>query len=100
PCVGGATMTQAAAAPRARFAGGSGSSLQGFFGPFFPGIEACFRLAIGGACAALWLGAIILLIGADDLLHQVVTHHVFFTELRYADSFNFFAYFQSFHQAG
>jgi len=75
-----------------------------FFDLCFPGLgHARFGFAvrrIDGLAAALRLSTIILLIGADDLLHQVMAHHIFFGEVGDADAVDFAADFQGFDQAG
>jgi len=43
---------------------------------------------------------IILFIGADDLLHQVVPYHILLSELHHANPFDLPANFQRFDQAG
>src|SRR5436309_6404830 len=70
------------------------SSLLDFFFSFFPGFSRRrSRFAIGGISAALRLSYIILFIGANDLLHQVVPHHVLLAKLYHADSVDLPAHF-------
>src|SRR5690349_10828097 len=77
------------------------SSLLDFFFAFFPGLSRRrSRFAIGSVYAALRLSYIILFIGTDDLLHQVVPHHVLLAELHHADPINLPANFQRLNQAG
>src|SRR5205814_6824318 len=77
------------------------SSLLDFFFSFFPGFSRRrSRFAIGGISAALRLSYIILFIGANDLLHQVVPHHVLLAKLYHADSVDLPAHFQRLNQAG
>ena len=44
------------------------------------------------------MGGFIVFVGANDLLHQVVTYHVSFSELHQADSFDLAAHFKRFDQ--
>src|SRR5580704_10209232 len=75
-----------------------------FFDLWRPGLgRARFRFAIhgiDGLAATLRLGTIILLIGADDLLYQVVAHDIFFCEVGDADLVDFAADFQRLNQPG
>src|ERR1700757_708339 len=54
-------------------------------------------LAIG---APLWVGGVMFLVGADDLLDEIMAHHVLFAELDYADSREAPANFQGPNQTG
>src|SRR5713226_1969210 len=56
--------------------------------------------AIRGVPTALRLSTIILFIGADNLLHQVVPHNVLLSKLHHGDPVNLAANFQRFDQAG
>src|SRR5207302_6880548 len=77
------------------------SSLLAFFSSFFPGLSRRrSRFAIRGISAALRLSYIILFIGAYDLLHHVVPHHVLLAKLYHADSVDLPAHFQRLNQAG
>src|SRR5438552_1366933 len=77
------------------------SSLLDFFSSFFPGLSRRrSRFAVCGISAALRLSYIILFIGANDLLHQVVPHHVLLAKLYHADSVDLPAHFQRLNQAG
>src|SRR5213082_439322 len=70
------------------------SSLLDFFFSLFPGLSCRrSRFAIRGISAALRLSYIILFIGANDLLHQVVPHHVLLAELHHADPVDLPAHF-------
>src|SRR6266446_4945948 len=97
----GAGIVRVDAAPRGPLSAGSESSLLDFFFSFFPGLSRRrSRFAVRGVSAALRLSYIILFVGADNLLHQVVPHHVLLAELHHADSVNLPAHFQRFNQAG
>src|SRR6266704_2075992 len=71
------------------------------FEMFFPGISPwSSRFAVPGVSSALRMGYIILFVSADDLLHQVVPHHVLLSEVHYADPVDFAADFQRLYQPG
>src|SRR5580704_8867106 len=74
-------------------------SLVNFFWRFHRLVGARLGLAVQHVAATLRLSAIILLIGADNALHEVVAHDVFFAELSDADTFDFSADFESLDQA-
>src|SRR6266478_367119 len=71
------------------------SFLLRLFALFFPGISRwSSRFAVRGVSPALRMDYIILFISADDLLHQVVPHHVLLSEVHYTDPVDFSANFQ------
>src|SRR5690349_14922701 len=75
----GARTIPGAAARRALHAAGSESSLLDFLLRHSPGL---FRRSRGFSIrAALRMRRLVILIGANDLLHQIVAHHVLFSEL-------------------
>src|SRR5258708_12388317 len=96
----GAETIRAGPAPGGPLAGGSKSSLLRFFYSFFAGLSRRRRrFAIRRVSAALRVIYIILFIGADDLLHQVVPHHVLLSKVHHGNPVNLAANFQRFAQA-
>src|SRR5215470_16564695 len=101
----GARTIPEGAAPHAPHAAGSESSLLDFwfwlvcrfFGPGFPGRRRCFPVGVG--YAALRVRPLKILVGADNLLDQVVPDDVLLSKLHNADAFDFAAHFQRFDQA-
>src|SRR5260370_14532500 len=97
----GAETIRAVVAPGGPLAGGSESSVLRFFFPFFAGLSRRrHRFAIRGVSATLRVIYIILFIGADNLLHQVVPHHVLLSKVHHGNPVNLAANFQRFDQAG
>src|SRR2546427_9914989 len=85
----GAGTIRVGTAPGGPLAGGSESSVLRFFFPLFAGFSRRrHRFAIRGVSAALRVIYIILFIGADNLLHLVVPHHVFLSKLHHGHTVN------------
>src|SRR2546430_9231206 len=96
PSARGARTIPEDAAPGAPRAADLESSLRNFLLGFFPGLSCRGRFPV--RAATLRMGGFIVFVGANDLLHQVVTYHVSFSELHQADSFDLAAHFKRFDQ--
>src|SRR5215472_9055006 len=95
PALGARTIPEGRA-PRAPRVADLESSLLNFLFGLFPRLSCRGRFPVGAA--TLRMGRFVVFVGANDLLHQVVPHHVSLSELHHADACNLAAHLQRFDQ--